>query len=211
MAAGLARRLGRRTALESVPYEIRDAQRKLTISLWFTRVALHARVHIREGGPINSKEWPPKSFYPVLRQLGIRLRDFYSTRDTFISEMIHRGENLKAIAEYCGTSVAMIERSYGSYFPKDLGDGVKALGRHGAMNGGGAKTVTSTATSVARAVGDGLTTAGDQQNRNGPTWNRTASDTPDVPDDESTEDAKNPHATCGLTVLGPCGDDPERP
>ena len=71
MAAGLARRLGRRTALESVPYEIRDAQRKLTISLWFTRVALHARVHIREGGPINSKEWPPKSFYPVLRQLGI--------------------------------------------------------------------------------------------------------------------------------------------
>jgi hypothetical protein len=49
-----------------------------------------------------------RGFYPVLRKLGIRLRDFYSTRDTFISEMIHRGENLKAIAKYCGTSVAMI-------------------------------------------------------------------------------------------------------
>jgi hypothetical protein len=35
---------------------------------------------------------------------------------------------VKAIAEYCGTSVAMIERSYGSYFPKDLDGGVKALG-----------------------------------------------------------------------------------
>ena len=114
------------------------------------------------GGPINSEEWPRKSFCPVLRKLGIRLRDFYSTRDTFISEMIHRGENLKAIAEYCGTSVAMIERSYGSYFPKDLGDGVKALGHNG-LSGVGAKTVTSTVTSVARAVGDGLTTLSDQR------------------------------------------------
>lgn len=94
----------------------------------------------------------------MLRKLGIRLRDFYSTRDTFI----HRGENLKAIAEYCGTSVAMIERSYGSYFPKDLGDGVKALGHNG-LSGVGAKTVTSTVTSVARAVADGLTTLSDQR------------------------------------------------
>jgi hypothetical protein len=103
-----------------------------------------------------------KEFLSGVRKVGIRLRDFYSTRDTFISEMIHRGENLKAIAGYCGTSVAMIERSYGSYFPKDLGNGVKALGHNG-LSGVGAKTVTSTVTSVARAVGDGLTTLSDQR------------------------------------------------
>jgi integrase len=96
-----------------------------------------------DGNPINHKEWPRKSFYPVLRKLGIRLRDFYSTRDTFISEMLRRGENVKAIAEYCGTSAAMIERSYGRYFPKDLDGGVKALG---SPTEGGAKTVTSTVT-----------------------------------------------------------------
>ena len=116
-----------------------------------------------DGNPINHKEWPRKSFYPVLRKLQIRLRDFYSTRDTFISEMLRRGENVKAIAEYCGTSAAMIERSYGRYFPRDLDGGVKTLGGPRATRGGGAKTVTSTVTSVARAVGDGLITANDQR------------------------------------------------
>ena len=116
-----------------------------------------------EGRPINHKEWPGKSFYPVLRKLGTRLRDFYSTRDTFISEMLRRGDNMKAIAEYCGTSVAMIERSYGSYFPKDLNGGVKALGDFGTRASSGAKTGTFTGTSVARAVGDGPTTVDDQR------------------------------------------------
>jgi hypothetical protein len=33
-----------------------------------------------------------RAFYPALRKLRIRLRDFYfSTRDTFISEMLRRG------------------------------------------------------------------------------------------------------------------------
>jgi hypothetical protein len=116
-----------------------------------------------EGRPINHKEWPKKSFYPVLRKLQIRLRDFYSTRDTFISETLRRGEPVKAIAEYCGTSAAIVERSYGRYFPKDLDGGVKTLGSTSGARGGGAKTVTSTVTSVARAVGDRLTGASDQR------------------------------------------------
>jgi transposase len=117
-----------------------------------------------DGNPINHKEWPRKSFYPVLRKLQIRLRDFYSTRDTFISEMLRRGEPAKAIAEYCGTSVAMIERSYGLYFPKDLDGGVKTLGgSHRAP--GGAKTGTFTGTQVARAVGDGLSGGYEQQKK----------------------------------------------
>jgi integrase len=79
------------------------------------------------GEIINSKEWPKKSFYPVLRKLGIRVRKFYCTRHTFISELIGRGEDLKAIAEYCGTSAEMIERSYGRWLPKGVERGVRSL------------------------------------------------------------------------------------
>jgi predicted ABC-type sugar transport system permease subunit len=60
----------------------------------------------------------------------------------------------------------MIERSYGTYFPKDLDGGVKTLGGFSTSGGCGAKTGTLTGTSVARAVGDGLTTANDQMNQN---------------------------------------------
>ncbi len=101
-----------------------------------------------EGGPISQQEWPKKSFYPVLRKLRIRLRDFYSTRHTFITEMIRRGTNLKAIAEYCGTSVAMIERSYGNLFPKGVDGGVKSLGEGEAE----AKVVTFAVTLPPREV-----------------------------------------------------------
>ena len=42
-------------------------------------------------------------------------RKFYATRHTFISIALSRGVNLKWLAEYRGTSVVMIERSYGSW------------------------------------------------------------------------------------------------
>ena len=42
-----------------------------------------------------------------------------STRHTFISLALTRGWNLKALAEYAGTSVAMIERHYGRYLGGD--------------------------------------------------------------------------------------------
>lgn len=107
------------------------------------------------GDPISHKEWPKKSFYPVLRKLCIRLRDFYSTRHTFITEMIRRGSNLKAIAEYCGTSVAMIERSHGNLFPKGIEGGVKHL----AADEPEAKVVTFAATSAPRGTGTGVNPA----------------------------------------------------
>jgi hypothetical protein len=44
--------------------------------------------------------------------LDIRQRKFYACRHTFITEQVKRGELLKAIADYCGTSVTMIERDY---------------------------------------------------------------------------------------------------
>lgn len=51
----------------------------------------------------------------MLKKLGIRRRKFYATRHSFISWALTRGMNLKAIAEYVGTSVAMIESSYGRF------------------------------------------------------------------------------------------------
>lgn len=81
------------------------------------------------GERMGHKEWPKKSFYPVLafERVNVRRRKFYATRHTFITELIGRGEPLQAIAEYCGTSVTMIERSYGRWLPKGATDGVKGL------------------------------------------------------------------------------------
>ena len=42
------------------------------------------------------------------------------TRHTFIAWAFSEGANLKGLAEYCGTSVQMIEQSYGSYIRKDF-------------------------------------------------------------------------------------------
>jgi integrase len=69
-----------------------------------------------DGGPITTKEWPKKSWGPVLRKkIGVRYRKFYAARHTFISWALSNGMNVKAIAEYVGTSLEMIERSYGKY------------------------------------------------------------------------------------------------
>ena len=38
---------------------------------------------------------------------------------TFISDALSHGLNIKWIAEYCGTSVAMIEKHYGRYIKSD--------------------------------------------------------------------------------------------
>jgi integrase len=121
-----------------------------------------------DGEPINSKEWPKKSFYPVLRKLGIRIRKFYCTRHTFITELISRGEDLKAIAEYCGTSVAMIERSYGRWMPRGVDHGVRTLRRII-----GQETGPRTGPQIKMAVGDGLRHGVADGKENGPTGNRT--------------------------------------
>jgi hypothetical protein len=53
------------------------------------------------------------------RACGIRARKFYATRHTFISDALSHGLNIKWVAEYCGTSVAMIEKHYGRYIKSD--------------------------------------------------------------------------------------------
>src|SRR4029077_13491801 len=60
------------------------------------------------GDPMNAKKWSEHNWKEPLETLGIRHRKFYATRHTFITEAIKRGENLLAVAQYCGTSLAMI-------------------------------------------------------------------------------------------------------
>lgn len=73
----------------------------------------------KNGAPIEQSEWPKSHWRPVLRALEIRPRKFYATRHTFISVALTAGVNLKRLAEYCGTSVAMIESHYGRYLERD--------------------------------------------------------------------------------------------
>jgi integrase len=67
------------------------------------------------GGPINQGEWAREYWGRCLEATGIRPRPFYNTRHTFISTALTNGVNLKWLAEYCGTSVEMIEKHYGRF------------------------------------------------------------------------------------------------
>ena len=73
----------------------------------------------QEGNPINEDKWRAKYWYRALRVLNIRPRKFYGTRHTFISDALSQGLNTKWVAEYCGTSIAMIEKHYGRYIKSD--------------------------------------------------------------------------------------------
>jgi integrase len=64
------------------------------------------------GEPMNSKKWSEHNWAGPLKKLGIRHRKFYATRHTFITEAIKRGENLLSVAQYCGTSLTMIQADY---------------------------------------------------------------------------------------------------
>ena len=112
-----------------------------------------------EGKPMTDTWWPKRGaarrpvdeeskgiWFRCLRSLGIRPRKFYATRHTFIAWALFEGANLKGLTEYCGTSVQMIEQSYGRYIrkdfrgpliaarPKGLGAGV-VVGKTGPLTG----------------------------------------------------------------------------
>ena len=58
----------------------------------------------------------------------IRTRKFYATRHTFISIALTGGVNLKSLADYCGTSVAMIEKNYRRFLPEGAEPPLQLLG-----------------------------------------------------------------------------------
>jgi integrase len=89
----------------------------------------------KNGGPINQSEWPKDHWHAALRATGIRPRKFYATRHTFISIALTRGVNIKCLAEYTGTSVAMIERGYGRFLAESGESQLDLLGDDGDTGG----------------------------------------------------------------------------
>ena len=85
-------------------------------------------VNAKNGGPINHSEWPKGCWKKAIDETGIRYRKFYATRHTFISTALTKGLNIKFIAEYCGTSVAMIEQRYGRFLRHRAEDQLRLLG-----------------------------------------------------------------------------------
>ena len=65
------------------------------------------------GRPLDEERFVEKHWHRALRAIEIRPRKFYATRHTFISLAVGKaGINLKWLADYCGTSVEMIEDHY---------------------------------------------------------------------------------------------------
>ena len=114
----------------------------------------------QEGEPLNFHTWRGGVWYRILRGLEIRPRRPYCTRHTFLSVGLTNGVNPKWLAEYCGTSLAMIEKHYGKYVRSDAAEQLSKL----------AGTVTLA--EEKRAVGAEVAEA-KRERVGGPTWIRT--------------------------------------
>ena len=119
-----------------------------------------------DGEPINFHTWRAKIWYRALRAKEVRVRKPYTMRHTFISVGLTNGVKIKWLAEYCGTSVAMIEKHYGKYLGGDSEEQLERLIR--------AKTETLGET-VGEKTGRPETQAAEKirQDDGGPTWTRT--------------------------------------
>ena len=69
-------------------------------------------VFVGKRGKPMTKKWAEHYWGACLEDLDIRHRKFLATRHTFITEAVRTGKHLKQIADYCGTSVLMIEQDY---------------------------------------------------------------------------------------------------
>jgi integrase len=94
------------------------------------------------GTPLNEERFVEKHWRPALRASTIRPRKFYATRHTFITQTLQAGAiSIKKLADYCGTSVEMIEKHYADWMEPETAAELAALG--------GTPTATTT---IRRAV-----------------------------------------------------------
>jgi integrase len=81
-------------------------------------------VSARDGGiwtEHQARNWRRREFRPIVRQVATDFPQFsdiaratpYATRHTFISCCLQAGVSLATIAQWCGTSIQMISRTYG--------------------------------------------------------------------------------------------------
>lgn len=65
------------------------------------------------GLPIGLDTWRTREWYPALEAAGIDKRGPYHLRHTFATEALAAGVTIFELARLMGTSVAMIDRTYG--------------------------------------------------------------------------------------------------
>ena|GEM_PF-1448930 len=93
----------------------------------------------------------------------------YSTRHTFISAGLSNGVNIEWLAEYCGTSVAMIEKHYGKFIGGNAEEQLSRLlgGKTGTLPG----TLRGRAGTPKAELNDFNKLS--EEKVGGPTWTRT--------------------------------------
>ncbi len=65
--------------------------------------------------PVDSKAFSSYAWRTLLERIGIKYRSFYAARHTYITLSLMAGAHVAELAEYCGTSIMEIERSYLSW------------------------------------------------------------------------------------------------
>jgi integrase len=78
-----------------------------------------------EGGYIGLDTWRTREWYPALDAAGIERRGPYHLRHTFATEALAAGVSIFELARLMGTSVAMIDRTYG-HLARDSEDTIRA-------------------------------------------------------------------------------------
>ena len=77
------------------------------------------------GGYIGLDVWRTREWYPALESAGIEKRGPYTLRHTFATEALAAGVSIFELARLMGTSVRMIDRTYG-HLARDSDDAIRA-------------------------------------------------------------------------------------
>jgi integrase len=76
------------------------------------------------GEPIDQRSFY-KLFCSAQIALGIRMRDLYATKDTYVSTALTRGVNLAWLSEQTGVADATLRRHYGRFIHADVADALE--------------------------------------------------------------------------------------
>jgi integrase len=78
-----------------------------------------------QGGYIGLDSWRTREWYPALEAAGIGQRGPYCLRHTFATEALAAGISTFELSRLMGTSIAMIDRTYG-HLARDSEDAIRA-------------------------------------------------------------------------------------
>jgi hypothetical protein len=124
-----------------------------------------------EGEPVDFHTWRAKIWYRALRAKEVRVRKPYTMRHTSISVGLTNGVKIKWPAEYCGTSVAMIEKHYGKYLGGDSEEQLSQL--FGVKSETLSETLEAEGEQKRGQVAGISSLVGLAEGLSGPTWTRT--------------------------------------